>query len=71
MEDYDPEIDVLPNESDQSSDDSDSGDHEPAGTEHYETVGYTISETNRPRTPPLTLCLFLGRASSVAMNRWP
>ncbi|KAI1111314.1 apoptosis-antagonizing transcription factor [Nemania sp. NC0429] len=48
--DYDPEIDVVPNESDQSSDDSDDSDdhHEPAGTEHYETVGKSKLRRNEP-----------------------
>ncbi|KAJ8109058.1 hypothetical protein ONZ43_g6245 [Nemania bipapillata] len=38
--DYDPEADAVPDESDQNSDDS--SDNEPAGTEHYEAVGYVI-----------------------------
>ncbi|KAI0548201.1 apoptosis-antagonizing transcription factor [Xylaria curta] len=37
VKDYDPEADVVPDESDQSGDES--SDNEVAGTEHYETVG--------------------------------
>ncbi|KAI1194451.1 TRAUB-domain-containing protein [Nemania serpens] len=50
VKDYDPEIEAIPSDSDQSSDQSsDDGDHhEPAGTEHYETVGKSRLRRNEP-----------------------
>jgi hypothetical protein len=54
VEDYDPEADAVPDESDRSSDDN--SDNEAAGTEHYEAVEYAIylaiDRANLPR--PLT-----------------
>ncbi|KAI1733687.1 apoptosis-antagonizing transcription factor [Xylaria scruposa] len=46
VKDYDPEADVVPDESDQSGDES--SDNEVAGTEHYETVGKSRLRRHEP-----------------------
>ncbi|KAF2966787.1 hypothetical protein GQX73_g6772 [Xylaria multiplex] len=46
VKDYDPEADVVPNHSDQSSDES--SDNEPAGTEHYVAVGKSKLRRHEP-----------------------
>ncbi|KAI0453819.1 TRAUB-domain-containing protein [Xylaria acuta] len=46
VKDYDPEADVVPNESDQSSDES--SDNEVAGVEHYEAVGKSKLRRHEP-----------------------
>ncbi|KAI1747703.1 apoptosis-antagonizing transcription factor [Xylaria castorea] len=46
VKDYDPEADVVPDESDRSSDES--SDSEVAGTEHYEAVGKSTLRRHEP-----------------------
>ncbi|KAI0466559.1 apoptosis-antagonizing transcription factor [Xylaria cf. heliscus] len=46
VKDYDPEADVVPDESDRSSDEG--SDNEVAGTEHYETVGKSKLRRHEP-----------------------
>ncbi|KAI0536391.1 apoptosis-antagonizing transcription factor [Xylaria digitata] len=46
VKDYDPEADAVPSDSDQSSDEN--SDNEPAGTEHYVTVGKSKLRPHEP-----------------------
>lgn len=67
--DYDPEADVVPDESDQSSDES--SDNEVAGTEHYEPVGYAIYLCLCTSALYVNCSCLPERVSSVATSPWP